>query len=362
MFDWVSWLSGFICAIIIIILGFNLYKKRKINKIPELTKWVDGIVKKWTPRMNFIVLGLTVITVLTIIPSYFNPYIIQTEIFKDYSPENYLSEASLEVPTYILKTTEIVLIKPKSLLWPWNSKTFILPIDSYKIKAIQSDTSLVKIDENEKKIEFNFLHDRSEVENTQLSYSYRQKQRPSVVLLDYGIHFYFNEIEENFIIENTENAKITSYRSNWIVNNDEKSWKIDSISIEPSKIIVDKEEIDFNYVYEYYNDTKVLVYSWDMDFKENEIKHVKIITNTSANYYKYISIINLEVYDGTLDPVFPYENGTFDWAYFVSDFEDYPYPNASDYFEGRSIRFICFPLNKSILEYNEKKYGNKSIY
>ncbi|MEZ5336493.1 MAG: hypothetical protein R2741_15385 [Methanolobus sp.] len=357
-----NWVFAIVCLIIGLICGFSISKKDDFKQLNTLIEWFDKISSKWNPRINFILILLTVITILTILPSYFSPYIVQVDSYKEYAPEDYLTEAGLEVPLYTLKTTSVVQTKPQSLLWPSNKQTFILPEDSYKIKVIQSDMSQARIDNEEKKIFFYFLYDRSKVENTQLSYSYRQKQQPQVVLLDYDIYLILNDIEENFIIENTENAKITSYRVNWIVNNDEKMWKIENITIEPFKIIVDGNEIDFDYSYELYNDTEVLVYSWDMNFEENEIKHVKILTNTSANCYKYIYGINMERYDESLNSIFPYENGTFDWSYFIATFEDYPYPDASDYYDGQSVRFISFPLNKSMLEWNQKKYENRSLY
>ncbi|WP_321429359.1 hypothetical protein [uncultured Methanolobus sp.] len=357
-----NWIFAIVCLIIGLILGSSISKTENFKKLKPLVEWFDNLSSKWNPRINSILILLTVITILTILPSYFSPYIVQVNSYKEYAPEDYLTEAGLETPSYTLKTTYVVQTKPQSLLWPLNKQTFILPKDSYKIKVIQSDMFRARIDNEDKKIFFYFLYDRSKVENTQLSYSYRQKQQPEVVLLDYDMHLILNNIEENFIIENTENAKITSYRANWLVNNDEKMWKIENITVEPFKVFVDDKEIDFDYSYELYNDTEVLVYSWDMNFEENEIKHVKILTNTSANYYKYVHGINLERYDESFNPTFPYENGTFNWAYFIATFEDYPYPNASDYYDGQSVRFISFPLNKSMLEWNKKQYGNKSLY
>ena len=63
------------------------------------------------------------------------------------------------------------------------------------------------------------------------------------MLLDYQFAIKNNTIEESLVIENTENAKVTSYKGAWVVYNDDSIVKMNSTL---HRVLVQKEEVDFD--------------------------------------------------------------------------------------------------------------------
>lgn len=338
-------------------------KNKEYRHKDFIKKKVKSVEKYNPPFVQFVAALLTIILIASTANAYFAPYIVSSTEIREYTSEDYLFIYNIyENPTYIMKTTETATIKPKTNFYPSNDILFELPTDCFNIQVTSSNQYDFDIDEVGKKITFYFLDKRSEIENIQLSYTYKQKKNPHIVLLDYQFAIKNSTIEEILVIENTENAKVTSYKGAWFVNNDDSGWLIkEKINNTPHRVFVQKEEIDFEASNTKLNNTEIILYSWDMDFNENEIKTVKIKTLTNLNYNWYDSTISLRKKQPALSPIFPYVPNTYEWACFVSVLENYSYVNETDYVDNYSIRGYIFPLNKSILEYNYGQYSKKGL-
>ena len=223
--------------------------------------------------------------------------------------------------------------------------------DCLDIQVTPSKKYTSDIDDSGKKITFEFLNKRSEVENIQLSYSYKQIQKPAIVLLDYQFAIKNNTIEESLVIENTENAKVTSYKGAWVVYNDDSIVKMNSTL---HRVLVQKEEVDFELSGAELNGIKIILYSWDMNFNENEIKTVRIKTLTNLNYNWYDSIIDSQ---SSVNPIFPYVPGTYGWAEITTDSENYSYVGKTDYANGKSARKYIYSVNKTVGENMPKEFS-----
>lgn len=286
----------------------------------------------------------TFIVSFFIIKSYLLPYVVSSEVIKEYSPEDYLTVSSLTTPNYILKTTENIIIKPSSLPYKiCNDKKFYLPSDSFNIKVDPNSHYSSTIDEKDKSITFHFLRSRSSTENIQISYSYKQEKNPSIILLDYSGIVESNTIEDNLILENTENAKITLFRATWLVNIDEKDWNISNIQMNSKSISFDGTIIIPRVNKTILNNTDVLIYSWDMNFKENEIKPVKIITETNLNYSNYSIMSEYLRIEPALEIQFPYNEDNFDWIRSFLIFPNCTNKNKPVYVNGSCILMFPFP-------------------
>ncbi|NJD53703.1 MAG: hypothetical protein FIB07_12650 [Candidatus Methanoperedens sp.] len=325
-----------------------------INENSKVTLFSKEWFEDCNPYLTFtasVIAIITFIASMLIIKIYIIPYILTSEIIRDYAPEDYLMGASLETPNYVLKTTEIIDIKPTSLpLKLFNSKTFFLPKDSFDFKINPSDKYKYKIDDVNKQIVFNFYESRSEIENIQISFSYKQLRNPTVILLDYSGVVVNTTIDENLILENAENAKITSYRANWIINENETDWLLDKIQNNPDFILVDGNIIRPDINRTKLNKTNVLIYSWDMDFKENEIKPIKILTRTSANYTRYSFNAEYVRKEPATKYEFPFKEGNFEWVRPMIFMKEFPFPNETGYFNGSGFLSFPFPVNKTIYE------------
>ncbi len=304
--------------------------------------------KKMISLTHFIASFLAIITILTIFTTYFNPYVVTTEIYREYFPEDYFMGSSLNTPNYSLKTTEIVTIKPKSSLsLAKNNKIFYVPEESFDIK-INPNNEYECVYDNNEKITCTFFKKRSEIENIEISFSYKQKKNPSIILLDYSSIIGTNTIEENLILENTENAKITSFRANWIVNNDNASWPGENIKNSPNYILVDGNRIIPIVNKSKLKEVDALIYSWDINFKENEIKNIKILTNTNVNYNMYSLEADLLREEPSFKFEFPFKENNFEWVCQLLVIKDFPYPNSTGYYNGSSMRLFCFPWNSTV--------------
>ena len=333
-------------------MGKNSYKdfiKEKINTSKDI---ILNIIARFT--INDFASLLTIVLILSIFSTYFSPYIVSSTEKREYTPEDYLFNYNIsKSPTYILKTTETASLKPKTIIYPSNKKSFQLPTDSLDIQVTPNKRYDPDIDDIGKKITFEFLNTRSEVENIQLSYSYKQKQNPNIVLLDYQFAIKNNTIDEILVVENTENAKVTSYRGAWLVYNNDSRIKMNSTL---HQVFVQKEEVNFELSSAELNNMKIVIYSWDMDFNENEIKTVRIKTSTNLNHNGYDTIINLYNSHDSVNPIFPYVPDTYKWAEIILDRENDSYVNETDYINGKSATNYIFPINKTIGNQMPKRF------
>lgn len=320
---------------------------------------LNPIVGVSNPYLTFFASMLVIISFVFILPTYFTPYIISSETYNEYSPEDYLMGASLNTPNYTLKTTEIVTVKPTSLFNFYNSKTFYLPEKSYNVKINPSANYDSEIVGNNEKIIFHFHKNRFLTENIEISYSYKQKKNPNIILLDYNGLVESNQIEENLILENTENAKITSFRANWIINEDENDWNIENIQNNPDVILFETSRIIPKVNKTTLGGTKVLIYSWDMNFDENEIKPIKILTHTNVNYTLYGLEVEYLRVEPAFEMQFPYNEDNFEWVLPQNIIPNFPYDNSTGYINGSSIRMFPYPLNSTVFFENFKKWNNQ---
>ena len=326
-----------------------------IKNIPNKSKNVYGmlnlIVGGLNPYFTLIASTLVIISFVFILPTYFTSYIISSETYKEFSPEDYLIGASLNTPNYTLKTTEIVVVQPTALWFNLlNHQTFYLPENSFNIKIEPSENYDYEIGNNNEKIDFYFHDSRSSIENIQIIYSYKQKKNPKIILLDYSGIAKSNKIEEHFILENTENAKITSYRVNWIVNEDEEAWQVNNIQHNPDVIAIDGTNITPIPNKTTLNRKKVLIYSWDMNFEENEIKSVKIWTNTNFNYSNFVLRSEYLRVEPAFEIEFPFKEDNFKWFLTVSHFENCSETNNVGYINGTCILMFPFPFNATVVD------------
>lgn len=324
----------------------NTIKDSALNNITKSN--INGVV-------SFLASLLTIILILSIFSTYFTPYIVSSTEKREYTPEDYLFNYNISKnPTYILKTTETASLKPKTLSFLSNDKSFQLPTDCFNIQVTPSKKYNSSTDVDKKKITFEFSNTRSEVENIQLSYSYKQEQRPNIVLLDYQFAIKNNSIEEILVIENTENAKVTSYKGAWLVYNNDSTIKMNSTS---HQVFVQKEEVEAELSSIELNNMQIVIYSWDMDFSENEIKTVRIKTLTNLNHDGYDTIIDLYNSPGSVNPIFPYIPDTYDWVEIILDRENDSYANETDYANSISATNYIFPINKTIGNQTLKRFS-----
>ena len=315
------------------------------NILEKLSRKVD-ISNQY---LTFIASLFVILSFVLIFPTYFTPYVVSSETYKEYSPEDYLMGGNFNTPNYTLKTTEIVTVKPAALLFNLlNQQTFYLPKNSFNIKIDPSENYDGKIGRNNEKIDFYFTDSRTSIENIQIMYSYKQKKNPKIILLDYSGTVKSNKIEENFILENTENAKITSYRVNWIVNNDEVAWQVKNIQNNPDVIIIDGNNITSIPCKTTLNGKKVLIYSWDMNFEDNEIKTVKIWTKTNLNYSNYVLNSEYLRYEPAFEIEFPFTEDNFEWYLPVVIFKNCPDSNNIGYINRTCILMFPFPVNATV--------------
>lgn len=331
----------------------NKKKGKKIsknNESHEATGKFNQIVRDLNPYFTLMASLTVILSFILIYLTYFTPYIISSETYNEYSPEDYLMGASLNTPNYTIRTTKIITVKPTAFFNIFNRKMFYLPEKSYNVKINPSENYDSKIVGDNEKIIFYFNNNRFSMENIEISYSYKKDKNPKVILLDYRGIVKSNKIEENFILENTENAKITSYRVNWIVNEDEEAWQVNNIQHNPDVIAIDGTNITPIPNKTTLNGKKVLIYSWDMNFEENEIKSVKIWTNTNFNYSNFALRSEYLRVEPAFEIEFPFKEDNFKWFLTVSHFENCSETNNVGYINGTCILMFPFPFNATVVD------------
>lgn len=333
--------------------------ENRLEKLKSIHEMLNRIVGDLNPYFTLIASTVVILSFILFALTYFPPYVVSSETYREYSPEDYLMGASLNTPNYTLKTTEIVTVKPTSLFNCVNRKTFYLPEKSYNVRINPSDNYDSEIVGNNEKIIFHFHKNRYSMENIEISYSYKQKKNPSVILLDYNALVESNQIEENLILENTENAKITSFRANWIINEDENDWNIENIQNNPDAILFETYSVIPKVNKTTLGGTNVLIYSWDMNFDKNEIKPIKILTHTNVNYTLYSLEVEYLRVEPAFEMQFPYNEDNFEWVFPEHIIPNFPYENSTGYIDGSSIRMFPYPLNSTVFFENIKRWNNQ---
>lgn len=338
----------------------NVAEKTKEENHKTVGKAIPNLFEKLNSPVTVILGIVTLMILVSMLSTHFVPYVVSSKEKMEYFPEDYLLIYNIdENPTYIMKTTETAIVKPKTI-WFNNEISFQLPNDCFDVQAMPSNKYSFNFDEATNKVTFKFLQKRSEVETIQVSYSYEQRKNPHIVLCDYQFTAKNDTIEEVLVLKNTENTKVAPFKGIRRVNNDDRAWFIEKVNMTPYKIFVQNEEIEFDYTYTNEDSTDILLYSWDMSFDEYELKTVRIVTLTNLEYNWYESTISLKQRQPSYNPEFPFPPGTYEWTSFISTFENYPYVNEADYIEGYSIRVYNFPLDKTTLEHNIEVFSERN--